>query len=136
MNRPCYRNLFQIMQLNNFLGSESQTLFLSRLEALYIGTIQPYAGRNLKLTRLSAIISPYLATFIKHSKSNTAFLREMVIIFSPFYLLETTYVISSFNLNTNFKKINARCNDDSTAIGKNNKYLLVFCLQNNFFMVF
>ena len=34
---------------------------------------------------------------MKH-KSNTAFLHEVVIIFSPIYLSEATYVISSFNL--------------------------------------
>ena len=50
---------------------------------------------DLKLTRLSAVISPYLAKFMKHNKSNTAFLREIVIIFSPIYLSEAIYVISS-----------------------------------------
>ena len=49
-------------------------------------------------TRLSALISPYLAKFMKHNKSNTAFLHEIVITFSPVYLSETTYVISSFKL--------------------------------------
>ena len=56
--------------------------------------------RDLKLTRLSAIISPYLAKFMKHNKSNTVFLREIVIIFSPSYLSEATFVISSPNLMT------------------------------------
>ena len=37
---------------------------------------------------------------MKHNKWNTAFLHEIVIIFSPIYLSETTYVISSFNLMT------------------------------------
>ena len=72
---------------------------------LYSGIIQFWAKRYLKLTRFgkSAIISLYLATFIKHNKSNTAFLHDIVIIFSPFYLSETTYVISSFNLMTVYK---------------------------------
>ena len=62
------------------------------------GTIHFCAERDLKLTRLSAIISPYLAKFMKHNKSDTTFLHEIVIIFSPIYLSETTYVISSFNV--------------------------------------
>ena len=37
---------------------------------------------------------------MKHNKSNTAFLHEIVIIFSPIYLSGATYVISSFNLIT------------------------------------
>ena len=65
---------------------------------LYSGPIQFKAERDLKLTRLSALISPYLAKFVKHNKSNTAFLREIVTIFSPIYLLEVTYVISSKSL--------------------------------------
>ena len=52
------------------------------------------------LFRLSATISPYLAKFMKHNKSNTPFLQEIVIIFSKIYLLEATCVISSFNLMT------------------------------------
>ena len=35
---------------------------------------------------------------MKHNKSNTAFLYEIVFIFFPIYLSEATYVISSFNL--------------------------------------
>ena len=65
---------------------------------LYSGPIQFKAERDLKLTRLSALISPYLAKFVKHNKSNTAFLCEIVTIFSPIYLLEVTYVISSKSL--------------------------------------
>ena len=65
---------------------------------LYSGPIQFKAERDLKLTRLSVLISPYLAKFVKHNKSNTAFLREIVTIFSPIYLLEVTYVISSKSL--------------------------------------
>ena len=39
---------------------------------------------DLNLTRLSAIISTYLTKFMKHSKSNTAFSHEIVIIFLQF----------------------------------------------------
>ena len=60
---------------------------------LYSATIQPMAERDLKLNRLSVIISPYLAKLIKH-KSNTVRLHEVVPTFSPFYLLNTTYVIN------------------------------------------
>ena len=56
---------------------------------LYSGTIQLWAERDLKLTRLSAIISPYLAKFMNHNKSNTTFVHEIVI-FSPTYLSEAT----------------------------------------------
>ena len=35
---------------------------------------------------------------MKHSKSNTAFLYEIIIIFSAIYLSEATYVIGWFNL--------------------------------------
>ena len=56
---------------------------------LYSGAIKLYAKRDLKLTKLSAIISPYLVKFMKHSKSNTAFLHEIVIIFSATYSSET-----------------------------------------------
>ena len=63
-----------------------------------VDAIQLEAESDLKLTRLAAIISPYLSKFITHTKLNAAFLYEVVVIFSPFYLLETTYVISSFNL--------------------------------------
>ena len=63
-------------------------------------TIYFCAERDLKLTRLSAIISPYLAKFMKHDKSNKASLCEIVIIFSPIYLSEATYDISSFHLMT------------------------------------
>ena len=65
---------------------------------LYSGPIQFYAERDLKLTRFSSLISPYLSKFMKHNKSNTAFLREIVIIFSPIYLSEETYMISSFSI--------------------------------------
>ena len=37
---------------------------------------------------------------MKHNTSNTAFLREIVILFSPVYLSEATCVINSFNLMT------------------------------------
>ena len=42
---------------------------------------------------------------MKYNKSSTAFLREIVIIFSPIYLSEATYVISSFNLMTELQKL-------------------------------
>ena len=58
---------------------------------LYGGTIQFYTERDLKLTTLSALISPYLAKFMKHNKSNAAIWSEIVINFSPIYLLEATY---------------------------------------------
>ena len=67
---------------------------------LYSGTIQFLAERDLKLTRLSAIISPYLVKFMKHNKSNAAFLQDMVYVFSRIYLSEANYVICSFNLIT------------------------------------
>ena len=67
---------------------------------LYSGTNQFQAEQDLKLTRLSAIISPSLAKFMKRNKFNTAFLHEIVITFSSIYLSEATYVISSFNLMT------------------------------------
>ena len=67
---------------------------------LYSETILFHAERDLKLARLLALISFYLAKFMRHNKSNTAFLRVIVTIFSPIYLSEATYVISSFNLMT------------------------------------
>ena len=66
--------------------------------------IQILAERDFKWTRLSAIICPYLANFIKHNKSKTMFLHEIFIIFSPFYLSEPTNLISSFNLRTELSK--------------------------------
>ena len=58
---------------------------------LFGGTIQFYTERDLKLTTLSALISPYLAKFMKHNKSNAAIWSEIVSNFSPIYLLEATY---------------------------------------------
>ena len=49
-----------------------------RVIVLYSGTIQFCEERDLKLIGLSAIIFPYLAKFMK---SNTTFLREIVIYF-------------------------------------------------------
>ena len=50
--------------------------------------------RNLII--LSTLISSYFAKFMKHNKSNTVFLHEIVIIFSPIgHLCD-----SSFNLMT------------------------------------
>ena len=57
---------------------------------LYSGTIQLQAERNLKLTRLPAIIFPHLAKLMKHNKSNKTFVSVVVIIFSPIYLSEAT----------------------------------------------
>ena len=37
---------------------------------------------------------------MKYNKSNTAFWRDTVIVFSPIYSSEATYVISLFNLMT------------------------------------
>ena len=65
---------------------------------LYSGTIQLFAELGLKLIRLSAIISRYLAKYMKNNKWTTSFVHEIVIIFSPIYLSEVTYVISLFNL--------------------------------------
>ena len=42
-------------------------------------------------------ISPYLPKFIKHYKSNTAFIYEIDNIFSSFYILETIYLTQSKN---------------------------------------
>ena len=64
---------------------------------LFSEAIQFYAERDLKLIRSSAIISPYLAELIRHNKWSAAFLHDIVI-FSPFYLSNATFVISSFNL--------------------------------------
>ena len=46
------------------------------------GAIQLCRERDLKLTRLPAIASPYLVKCMKHNKSNTALLYEVIIIFS------------------------------------------------------
>ena len=45
-------------------------------------------------------MSPYLTKFVKHNKSNTSFLHEIVIIFSPVCLSEATYAISPLSLTT------------------------------------
>ena len=50
---------------------------------LYKGLIQLYTEHDSKLLRLRTFISPYLAYFIKHDKTE-------YIIFSPFYLSATT----------------------------------------------
>ena len=47
------------------------------------GAIQLWRERDLKLTTLSAIASSYyLVKCMKHNKSNTALLYEVIIIFS------------------------------------------------------
>ena len=76
------------------------------------GAIQLYAERDLKLTRLSAIISHCMVRFMKYSKFNTAFLHYIVITFSPIYLSEAAYVISQFNLMTVIR-VNSRFNNCS-----------------------
>ena len=52
---------------------------------LYSGAIQFQEEGDLKLTRLSALISPYLAKFVKHNTSNTALLYEIIIIFLRYF---------------------------------------------------
>ena len=42
---------------------------------------------------------------MKHNKSNTVFLHDIVITFSPIYLSDATYVISSLNLMTELKEL-------------------------------
>ena len=71
----------------------------------YSGTIQFQAERDLKMSRLSALSSTYLAKFMKHNKSNMAYLHEIIIIFFPVHLSEATYMISSFNLMAEFKEL-------------------------------
>ena len=51
---------------------------------LHGGTIQLLVERGLKLIRLSAIMSPYLASLTNHNKTNTAVLHEIVRFFSIF----------------------------------------------------
>ena len=53
------------------------------LFVLYGGIIQFLEERDLKLTRLSAFISPYSAKFKKRNNLNTTFSLEILIIFSP-----------------------------------------------------
>ena len=45
----------------------------------------------------------FILIWVKHS--NKAFLHEIAAIFSPFYLSETTYVISSFSLKIELQKL-------------------------------
>ena len=59
-----------------------------------------------KQNKLSVIISLYLPKFIKHNKSTTAFLHEIVIIF----LLLTYQLIQPKD---RVVKVNSRCNDHS-----------------------
>ena len=72
---------------------------------LYSGKKQLLVELDSKLTRLPCVTSLCLAKFVKHNKSNTAFLHKIIIIFSPFYLSEATYVISSFNMRTELQKL-------------------------------
>ena len=55
------------------------------------GTMHLLVELDLTLTRLRGNISPHRTNFIKHNKSNIAFLNEIIIIFPPFYLSETLY---------------------------------------------
>ena len=91
----------------SFVVKMNQALFV-----LYSETIHFQAERDRRLGGLSALISPYLAKFMKHNKSNTAFLLEIVIIFFPIYVPEATNVISSFNIMTVIT-VNSRCNNHS-----------------------
>ena len=67
---------------------------------LYSSTIQPKMERDLKLTRLLGIISPYLAKLVKYKKFNIALLHEIVTNFSPFYLWDTTNLFNHFMTET------------------------------------
>ena len=49
---------------------------------------------------------PSFTKFMKFNKSNTAFLHEIIIIFSPLYILKTT-VITSFNQSAELKELKA-----------------------------
>ena len=63
-------------KVNNFQISKVQPQgvalilfdFLSNLKSVHSGAINPYARCDLKFTRSSTIISPYLAKFIKHNQ--------------------------------------------------------------------
>ena len=58
----------------------------------------------LKLTKLSAVISSYLAKFRKHNKSIISFLCGIPIIF-PFYLCD-----SLIHSKDRVIKVNSKCN--------------------------
>ena len=55
---------------------------------LYTGEIQLQPEHDAKLTRFSDIISHYLDRFMKHTKSNKAFLHEIAITFPVVYFSE------------------------------------------------
>ena len=48
---------------------------------------------------------------MKNIKSNATFLHEIVIVFSPIYLSEATYVISSFNQKFGSRKFPGETDD-------------------------
>ena len=80
---------------------------------LYSGTIQCYVEYDLKLARLSALISPYLGKFMKYNKSNTAFLCEIVITNS---FVRGHLCNSLVQSNGRVIKVNSRCNNYSMNI--------------------
>ena len=59
------------------------------VSVLYSSTIQPQTEHDLKLTKFLAVISPYLAKY----RMQSPYMRSISFL-SPFYLSETTYVIS------------------------------------------
>ena len=81
--------------------------------ALYSGTIQLQTERDLKLTGLSAIISPYQAKFIRHNKSNTAFLHEIVITFFSNLFIRDNLCDQLIRCKDGVMMVNSRCNDYS-----------------------
>ena len=90
---PGNHSSFEILELFDIWRYQSLViLFFSSavmnqiVFVLYSGIIQFLTEHDLTLTRLSAIISPYFDKFIKHNKSNTAFLHDIVIIFPSIYL--------------------------------------------------
>ena len=70
---------------------------------------------DLKLTMLSAIISPYLLKFIKHSKSDTAFLHEIIIslLFFAFLFIRDHLCDKLIQPKDKVIRVNFRCNDHS-----------------------
>ena len=92
---------------------------------LYSGTIQLQVERDLKLTRFSANISLYLAKFMKHNKSNTTFVHEIVIIFSP--IIRDHLCDQLIQFKDRDIKVNSRCNNYSVnlqiTLGKSTIYV-------------
>ena len=71
---------------------------------LYSRTIQFSAKRDLKLTRLSALISLNLTKFMKYNKLNTEYSHQ---------------IVSSFNLMIEYIRVNSRCNTYSMNLTDN-----------------